>query len=315
MEKKLFQKEFIEGADVLSNNGFAKTYRTKNNGIIKLFLDVKDLSEEYTLNIVNLMASLKVSEAAPSILLGAKNLEEYIDKYKELKEKKVLLADDFKQIEEINPPHTAYYDKSGKFIGFEQADVDGINLAKASVLLSKEQRCNLLIDLSKTVEKMNHEGILIPDINNFENLLVKFDDGGLKLIDYDDFQIKDLVTDGVSNSLLKIATCPAFVNKYYDKKSGLYNNNIDKAGLLNVTYSLLCNKNMVEGWYKYQDAVIQLSIMENGRVSTGSFMEEAISLSGFEGTQLEEATKLILNPGKDNIYPTEGLKEYQKKLR
>lgn len=308
MEKKIWNKDLIENAFLLSEGtNINRVYLTKDKQVLKIISDTSLLDEEFVFGVQEC-----IDNKSP-LTLNASSFSEYMDLFSLQQEQKILYADHFKGISGINLPHTMYYDKSGKYVGCAQNYIAGFSLQDVSFLLDKKEQCEKLIELSHIIETINKEGICVPDISNLCNILLTHDKLDVVLIDYDDFQIKDFLTPIVTESLSLLCNPLFDHSKYYNKETWIYTSNIDKAGLLHNVYMILCN-NMLLGT-NYAEEYQRLLLKDKNTISfEDDYVEYMLDISEFRNTELEDATRLVFNQEKDNIYPEKGLKEYIKKL-
>ena len=318
MERKIFKEDLLNGAILfsdLSNASYTQTYLTKEGKILKVFPKAKDQNKNFMHNIEVLMAMQQYKESKPPILLGTTNFSDYILANKELMEKKILYSPNFKEIKGLWLPTDIYYDKSGEFMAFDQEYIKGSSLIEEFDYMDEVEICDRLIEITDIVKKANEAGIHITDLSNINNIMIT-SDNQIVICDYDDMQIKDLLSNKISASLHP-KNNPIFkTEKYYDPKTGLYNANLDKAALLNNFYSLITTASLFGNDLsrRYQETIVNSNMHFFTSTFEKVYLEDMLEQASAKNTQIEEITKLCFDLNKDNVYPDDAIKEYKKTL-
>ena len=91
MEKKVFKKDLLNGAILLSDlsgGSYTQTYLTKDGKILKVFPKAEEQNEGFKHSIEMLMSMYNGKENKPPVLFGKTNFSDYILASKDIMEKK-----------------------------------------------------------------------------------------------------------------------------------------------------------------------------------------------------------------------------------
>lgn len=316
MEKKILTDEVLYTSELLSDtNEYSntKTYLTEENKILKIIPDKEEQSPAFQFH----MEQFRMDNANCYLLLGSSNFEDFILKSRELLEQKVLCSYDFKDLrDDLSLPTTMYYRKDGTFIGYEQEKVEGKSLYdhRKDLVVNHKLTTYLLLQLTGIVKNANERGITITDLSNLSNILVT-PELKIKLIDYDDFQINNLLS--IKNSaILSPSKNPILKSKKYINQ-GFYTNNLDKASLLNTMYYLLDDELGLLGTdtsTQYQEHVVNDRVDNFVYYHGYNYPDLFSELLDPKNQPLKDATKRVFDLEQENIYPDEAIKEYAKRL-
>ncbi len=318
MERKLFRNDLLNGARLLSGlsgGSYTKTYLTTDGKILKVFPKAKEQNKDFIRNIETLMSMYKNKEGMPPILLRTTNFTDYILASKDLMEKKILYSKDFKEIKGLWLPKDIYYDESGEFMAFDQEQIDGVSLIEEMDYMDEEDICDKLIEVTDIVKEANQAGIHITDLSNLNNIMITSNNQTV-ICDYNDMQIKELLSDKISTSLLPKCNPIFKTEKYYDQSTGLYNENLDKAALLNNFYALITTEALFGNDFsrRYQESIVNKRMNAFTPTFESVYLGNMLDMASAKNTDIEAITRLCFELKQENVYPDEAIKEYKKIL-
>lgn len=149
-------------------------------------------------------------------------------------EDKIKAAEDIVDIPEIYKPTAAIYDEN-VCVGYFQHWNGGVPFLTYESSLNNNDRqdlyryADLYTKLERIVKKGHEQGLIFPDLLSLDNLFID-KNGNLSLVDFDGLQIKDKRCISISSYL-----GTEYENnspKYFDSKTGLWTEELDKKSLL-----------------------------------------------------------------------------------
>ena len=213
--------------------------------------------------------------------------------------KKVEKAPRYTSIKELNTP-TAMITKFNRCIGYtmpwESCNTLFDTLETTEKLCDIDYITELFLQVNRTVQGLNQNGIIVPDLLTLSNIMIS-PDGQVKIIDYDGLQLGDCVSYDMSialgNSLQYITP------KYCNPRTGLYTENLDLKSLALLYFRMTFGVD------------IEMIVRNNPGKDIHAIMDEIFRYLGIEGNDLKEKLAAIYDDSSKNYSIEEEVREIQ----
>lgn len=158
-------------------------------------------------------------------------------------ERKILESDAIK-VPEIVTPISALY-RNGLFCGYRMEEVKGPNYTEIYDRLPEDDLYTFAImvrDLENIIKKANPQGLVFPDILTCENIIKT--QNGIRLIDFDGMQYKDMHITACSTSLGDVSYLEG--TKYFKPNKFLtFTPEVDKLSMMVLYLLSACHLNLM----------------------------------------------------------------------
>lgn len=278
-----YDESLLHSARIISSDkGFFKSYELRNGKFMKVFKSFQEC-------------------------LAERKKPDFFQTYLEIYETLLRKLQMSERIESsyVNLPSDVYLDGTHAKSYAAQGHFNYLDLINHLEGKTLEEACAFFGKLTLAIQELNEQGVVLPDLCNYSNILCNPITGDFTLIDYDGFQVGDYASFTISDALHNDVLNVEEYDKFYNKKTYLYSPEIDKLSLILLFLDLITGYSI----RNFGDKIPQLR--KDGKSLTIDNIHAYAKRIGIADTMLENELFNILF-STSSVYPGEAIKSLAK---